>query len=297
MVVELLGVLLGQAAIAKPIGTHQGAVHEQVGVAADRRGEMGVAGQRQTEMAERFGSVARLHLGAQHLLHDLRPGVIVGADPLDDPIEDRGPDDLAEGEFDVEGGEIILERDQLFAARRFVDAVHDRRLLALQRFGRRDIGGDHKVFDQSVRIEPFARGDRQDAALLVEHHPALGQVEFQRFALVPRGQQRAPTGPQGLQRLVDQLGRHRPFQRWHRAGRGSHFKTSSLAASIAACAFSYAMFAATQILARENRQLFSAPSLPTWRWQASAARSWPSFSEQMSDDSSCGNIGTTRSGK
>jgi hypothetical protein len=57
------------------------------------------------------------------------------------------------------------------------------------------------------------------------------------------------------------------------------------------------MFAATQILERENRQLLSAPSLPTWRWQAIAARISPCFSEQMSDDSSCGSIGTTRSGK
>ena len=148
---------------------------------------------------------------------------MVGADPLDDPIEDRGLDHLAEGEFDVEGGEVILERDQLFAARRFVDPVHDRRLLSLQRLGRGDVGGDHKVLDQPVRVQPLARRDRHDAALLVEHHPAFGKVELQWLALVSRRQQRAPAGPQGLQRLVDQLAWHRPFERWHRAGRGSHF--------------------------------------------------------------------------
>ena len=88
---------------------------------------MGVARQREPEMAERLGPVARLHLGAQDLLHDLRPDSV--ADPLDDAVEGRGPDHLAERELDLEGREIVLERDQLLAARRLVDAVHDRRLL------------------------------------------------------------------------------------------------------------------------------------------------------------------------
>ena len=47
---------------------------------------------------------------------------------------------------------------------------------------------------------------------------------------------------------------------------------STAAASIAACASSYAMFAATQIFAREKRQLLSVPSFPILRWQAIAAR-------------------------
>ena len=68
---------------------------------------------------------------------------MIRADPLDDAVEGRRADHLAEREFEVEGGEIVLERDQLLAARRLVDAVHHRRLLALQRLGRRDIGGDH----------------------------------------------------------------------------------------------------------------------------------------------------------
>jgi hypothetical protein len=53
--------------------------------------------------------------------------------PLDDPVEGAGLDHLAERELDPEGREIILERDQLLAARRLVDAVHDRRLLRLER--------------------------------------------------------------------------------------------------------------------------------------------------------------------
>ena len=77
-----------------------------------------VGREREPEMAEPLGPVARLHLGAQQLLHDLGAAVAV-ADPFDDAVEDRGLDHLAEREFEVEGREIILERDQLLAARGF----------------------------------------------------------------------------------------------------------------------------------------------------------------------------------
>ena len=79
---------------------------------------MGVGGEREPEMAEPLGPVARLHLRAQQLLHDLWPAIAV-ADPLDDVVEDRGLDHLAERELEVEGLEIVLERDQFLAARAF----------------------------------------------------------------------------------------------------------------------------------------------------------------------------------
>ena len=68
-------------------------------------------------------------------------------------------------------------------------------------------------------IPEFGRQD--DAPLFVEHHPPLGQIELERIALLPRGEQRAPAGPQRLQRLLDQVFRHRPFDFGHRAGRGA----------------------------------------------------------------------------
>src|SRR3546814_6238295 len=104
-------------------------------------------------------------------------------------------------ELEIEGLEIILERDQLLAARRLVDAVHDGRLLRLQRLRRRDIGSDHIILDQLVRVEPFTRGDREDAALLVQFDPPFGQVEIERFTLLARGVERAPAIPQRLERL------------------------------------------------------------------------------------------------
>ena len=63
---------------------------------------MRVGRERQPEMAEPLGPVARLHLGAQQLLHDLLAAVGV-ADPLDDPVEGAGLDHLAKRELDAEG--------------------------------------------------------------------------------------------------------------------------------------------------------------------------------------------------
>ena len=80
-----------------------------------------------------------------------------------------------------------------------MDAVHDRRLLGLERVRRGDVGGDHIILDQLVRVEPLARSDRGDAALFVEDDLAFGQVELERPALFARGEQGAPAGPQGRQ--------------------------------------------------------------------------------------------------
>jgi hypothetical protein len=72
--------------------------------------------------------------------------------------------------------------------------------LLLQRLGRRDIGGDHIILDQPVRIQPLAhRHARTMRPCLVQHHAPFGQVEFQRIArLFARlGQSSAPpAGPQ-----------------------------------------------------------------------------------------------------
>jgi hypothetical protein len=96
-----------------------------------------------------------------------------------------------------------------------VVAVHDRRLLGLQRLGGRDVGGNHIVLDQLVCVEPLARSDREDAAFLVQHDAALGKVEVERRALFAGAVERGPTFPEGLQRLFHELGRNRRSVRFH----------------------------------------------------------------------------------
>ncbi len=195
---EIGGIAVRQSGRARGgielVGAGQRAVDEQIGIASDRAGEMGVGAEREAEMPLVDRGIISLGLGAQDLLHHLRPEIGL-ADPLEQMVEGGRADDLAERELDVEGLQIFLERDQFLAARRLVDAVHDRRLLRFQRLGRGDVGGDHIILDQPMRIEPFARRDREDPALLVEHDPALGQVEIERGALVARLGERRPAGP------------------------------------------------------------------------------------------------------
>ena len=188
-------------------------------------------------MAEPLGRVARLHLGAEQLLHDLLAPVAV-ADPLDDPVEGSGLDHLAQRELDSEGLEIILERDQLLAARRLVDAVHDRRLLRFERARGGDVGGDHVILDQPVRVEPVARGDRHDPPLLVEHHPALGQIELERIALLPRRKQARQQAHSGFSAFSTSSRDTRPSNGGMSQVGDETSVRSSPAASIAACASS-----------------------------------------------------------
>src|SRR5262245_5801862 len=63
---------VGQAVIAELEGADQPPVHHEIGIAADRRGEVRVAPQVQTEMTEIAGAVLGLSLAAQHhLAHKL----------------------------------------------------------------------------------------------------------------------------------------------------------------------------------------------------------------------------------
>src|SRR3569833_3203982 len=107
-------------------------MHEQVGVASDRRREVRVRAERQSEMPEPLGPIARLHLRPQQLLHALLAAVRI-SDALDDPVERAGLDDLPEREVDAEGLEVILQSYELLAARRLMDAVHDGRFLGFER--------------------------------------------------------------------------------------------------------------------------------------------------------------------
>src|SRR3546814_6890457 len=76
--------------------------------------------------------------------------------PREKPVESARLDDLPQRECDVEGAEIFLERRQLLPRRWLMDAVHDGGFLRLQRLCRRDIGRNHEILDQAMRVQPFA---------------------------------------------------------------------------------------------------------------------------------------------
>jgi len=141
------------------------------------------------------GAIIGLRLAAQHRLHHERLFRLVG-NVLEHPVEQARRHHLPQRQFLAHRGEVIPQGNQLFAARRFVNAVNHGGGLGLQRLGRGDIGGDHEIFHHAVRVEPFADRDFGDLALFVQHHAPFGQFEFERIAGMARGGQRFPCVPQ-----------------------------------------------------------------------------------------------------
>ena len=181
-------------------------MHDQIGIAADRRGEMGVATQIEAEMAQIIRAVFGLRLRTQDdFVNQFGKFPVLG--PLEDAVELAGLHQPGLGHVDAERRQEFGEGLDLLFARRVVDAVEQRRFHRLQRFGGGDIGLDHEFFDQPVRVEPFGRDDARHAPEIVEDDLALGQVEFERPAFLARLMQCLISRPKRLEdRLQQRLG-------------------------------------------------------------------------------------------
>ena len=162
---------------------------------------MGIAAERQAEVADVARPVIGLGLAAQHRLHDQRLLGLVG-DVLEHAVEQAGRDHLPERQLAVEGGKIVLERDQLLAARRLVQAVDDRRDLAFERLGRGDVGGDHEVLDHAMRVEPLAQAISAMRPCSSSSTRRSGSSSSSGSRLCAGGFERAPAGPQVLEVLL-----------------------------------------------------------------------------------------------
>ena len=193
--------------LPRPSAADQRAMDDEVGVAADRRGEMRVAPQIEAEMADIVRRIFGLALRAQHHLVDQL--LVVGAlDALQDLVELRGPQLRAAGQRQADGLQELAQRFLLGERGPVVDAVDQPLPLGLQRFGRCDIGLDHEFFDELVRVEPVGHDDAVDRAVGLEQDLALGQVELERLARIAAALQHLVGGPQRLQhRVEDRPGR------------------------------------------------------------------------------------------
>ena len=89
----------------------------------------------------------------------------------------------------------LAQRFLLGERGRVVDAVDQPLALRLQRLGRCDIGLDHELFDELVRVEPVGHDDAVDRAVGLEQDLALGQVELERLARVAAALQHLIGGP------------------------------------------------------------------------------------------------------
>ncbi|MNI36929.1 hypothetical protein D3C73_909970 [compost metagenome] len=173
-------------------------MHHQVGIAPDRRGEVGVAVEVQTEVADVLGAVDGLHLGAQdHFVDHLGVGTV--ARLVQQLVEAFGIGRLALVPGLADGVQEVGQVEDLLLAGRVVDAVDQRRADLLQRLGGADVGLDHHLFDQAVRFQRAARLDGGDAAVGGHDDAALGTFDGQGAAALAALQHGAIGVPQRIE--------------------------------------------------------------------------------------------------
>ncbi len=171
---------------------------DQVGIAPDGRGEVGVAVQMQTEVADVLGAVDGLHLGAQDdFVDDL--GVRSVAGLFQQLVEALGVRRLALVPGLADGVQEVGQVEDLLLAGRVVDAIDQRRVRLLQRLGGADVGLDHHLFDQAMGLQRLARLDAGDAAVGRHDDAALGAFDGQRAAALAALQHGAVGVPQRIE--------------------------------------------------------------------------------------------------
>ena len=174
---------VGQGAVAERERPDQRAVHHEVGIAADRRGEMRVAPQVEPEVAVVLGGVFGLGLRAQHHLVDELFG-LVALHLRQHAVEHGRPQRAALCERHVERAQEFLEVVDLLHGRLVMHAIDQRQRLLLQHLGGGDIGEDHELLDQPVRVEPRRNHDAIDGAVRLQDDLAFRQIEIERIARV-----------------------------------------------------------------------------------------------------------------
>ena len=88
-----------------------------------------------------------------------------------------------------------------------MDAVDQRRARLLQRLGGGDVGEDHELLDQPVRVEALRHEHAVDRAVGLEQDLALRQVERERLARVARPLHAGVGRPERLQHRLEESGR------------------------------------------------------------------------------------------
>ena len=88
------------------------------------------------------------------------------------------------------GREEFAQRRELVRRRALVHAVQRRMPLLGQEVRRADVGREHALLDQLVRVVARRGNDARDLAVLVEFDRELDRVEVDRAALFARGGER-----------------------------------------------------------------------------------------------------------
>ena len=185
-------------------------MHNEVGITANGRREVGIALQRQPEVADVLGVVLGLALGAQHHgAHQFAVGC-VGCS-LQDAVQHGGGHGLGLTQIDVQRLKKLTQGLELFRRGWRVNTEYERAFSLFQRFGGCDVGLDHEFLDQAVRLKALAYADRLYATVFAKFDATLGKVEIEWASPVASLAHGAIAGEQWLQR--DILQRFRFFVR------------------------------------------------------------------------------------
>ena len=186
-----LGEVVGRRVVALAELAQQRAVHDEVGVAADRRGEVAVRRAREARVAE----VARVVAGLLERAQDERRERLAAAAGLRGVRRRRAPRSRPRaaprpaGESGSGAGGVGTSRSASFASERsidcgsgaLVDAVERRPVAAGEERGDVLVRGDHQLLDQHVGVRLALEPRLGDAALLEAEHD-LGRRDLERAA-------------------------------------------------------------------------------------------------------------------
>ena len=177
----------------------QQAVHDEVRIAADRRGEVRVVARGEAEVAETLRRVARLlHRAQRDGLDDAR--LRLSLDLFEHLLHVHRPDvaRLVLMDEEAERAEQVVEVLDLLLGRLLVHAVHERQVLLIHVLGDGLIRREHALLDDGLGERALALDEGDRVALLVELDFDLGDVEVDGAAAVALG---FHDMPQFLERL------------------------------------------------------------------------------------------------
>ena len=181
-------------------GVGEGAVDEQIRVAADGRGEVGVVGLGEAVVAETFRRVDGALEGAEQ--GDLQ-GVAVG--PARQEFEDF-LDFAALGEvacLDAVGQQKLAIFLQAGFVRHLVDPIKGGTMLAVEVAGDGLVGEEHELLNELVGFVRRLFLDPVRAAAFVEEDAELGKIEIESAAGKAPLTQGGGKGPGFLQKAVE----------------------------------------------------------------------------------------------
>ena len=163
-------------------------VHQQIRVAANRTGEMGIRLIRQTKVTAVDGGVNRLlHRAQQHGVTLLRIRALFGR--LGDVLKLARLGVVAQAKTQAQGFEVIAQN--VFFLRRgpLVDPEQAWMLALLNEVGAADVGRQHGFFNHAVRFVAHAGHDLFNLSTFIADDLGFGGFKIHRTPHGARGQQ------------------------------------------------------------------------------------------------------------